>query len=90
MLKQLFAMLPTFSPFHKIFSHTHLEKVIVAVTKMETVWRNRRVKTIVEFCFINSFKSHNLCYINCNFDNKAAENKSSLNNKLCGCTAMLM
>lgn len=27
---------------------------------------------------MNSFSSHNLCYINCNFDNKAAENKSSL------------
>lgn len=27
---------------------------------------------------MNSFGSHNLCYINCNFDNNAAENKSSL------------
>lgn len=61
-----------------MFLHPLPERVIVAVTKMETVCRNRSVKTILEFCFINSFNSHNLCYINCNFDNKVAENKSSL------------
>lgn len=60
------------------YTHTPSKRVIVVVTKMETFCRNRRVKAILEFCFMNSFSSHNLCYINCNFDNKAAENKSSL------------
>lgn len=54
------------------------KRAIVAVTKMETFCRNTRVKRILEFYFINSFNSYKLCYINCNFDNKAAENKSSL------------
>lgn len=83
MLKQLSAMLQSFTPFHKIFLSQHSppsppQKKLIAVTKMETLCRIKRVKPILEFCFINSFGSHNLCYINCNFDNKAAENKSSL------------